>query len=50
VKFVSNSKDPAVKKWLQKPAKSIGRNQSFLAAKVINKYFGLNEWLLAGIQ
>jgi predicted transcriptional regulator len=41
---VSNTKDPVVKKWLQKLAKSAGRNRSFLAAEAINERFGLNEW------
>jgi RHH-type rel operon transcriptional repressor/antitoxin RelB len=47
---VSNTKDPAVKKWLQKLAKSTGRSRSFLAAEAINDYLGLNEWQVAGIQ
>ena len=47
---MSNTKDPAVKKWLQKLAKSTGRSRSFLAAKAINDYLGLNEWQVSGIQ
>jgi len=47
---VSNTKDPAVKKWLQKLAKSTGRSQSFLAAEAINDYLDLKEWLVVGIQ
>jgi len=47
---VSNTKDPADKKWLQKLAKNTGQSRSFLAAEAINECLGLNEWQVAGIQ
>lgn len=42
--------DPAVKKRLEKLAKSTGRSRSFLAAEAINEYVDLNEWQVAGIE
>ena len=42
--------DSAVKKRLEKLAKSTGRSRSFLAAEAINEYLDLNEWQVAGIQ
>ena len=42
--------DPAIKKRLEKLAKSTGRSRSFLAAEAINEYLDLNEWQVAGIQ
>jgi RHH-type rel operon transcriptional repressor/antitoxin RelB len=42
--------EPAVKKRLEKLAKSTGRSRSFLAAEAINEYLDLNEWQVAGIQ
>ncbi len=42
--------DPAIKKRLEKLAKSTGRSRSFLAAEAINEYLELNEWQVAGIQ
>ena len=42
--------NPAVKKRLEKLAKSTGRSRSFLAAEAINEYLDLNEWQVAGIQ
>jgi RHH-type transcriptional regulator, rel operon repressor / antitoxin RelB len=42
--------DPAVKKRLEKLAKSTGRSRSFLAAEAINEYLDLNEWQVAGIE
>jgi RHH-type rel operon transcriptional repressor/antitoxin RelB len=41
--------DPAIKKRLEKLAKSTGRSRSFLAAEAINEYLDLNEWQVAGI-
>ena len=40
----------AVKKRLEKLAKSTGRSRSFLAAEAINEYLDLNEWQVAGIR
>ncbi len=42
--------DPAIKKRLEKLAKSTGRSRSYLAAEAINEYLDLNEWQVAGIQ
>ena len=42
--------DPAIKKRLEKLAKSTGRSRSFLAAEAITEYLDLNEWQVAGIQ
>jgi predicted transcriptional regulator len=42
--------DPAIKKRLEKLAKSTGRSRSFLAAEAINDYLDLNEWQVIGIQ
>jgi predicted transcriptional regulator len=42
--------DSAVKKRLEKLAKSTGRSRSFLAAEAINEYLDLNEWQVAGIK
>ena len=42
--------DPAVKKRLEKLAKSTGRSRSFLAAEAINEYVDLNAWQVAGIE
>jgi RHH-type transcriptional regulator, rel operon repressor / antitoxin RelB len=42
--------DPAIKKRLEKLAKSTGRSRSFLAAEAINEYLDLNEWQVAGIE
>ena len=42
--------DAAIKKRLEKLAKSTGRSRSFLAAEAINEYLDLNEWQVAGIQ
>jgi RHH-type rel operon transcriptional repressor/antitoxin RelB len=41
--------DPAIKKRLEKLAKSTGRTATFLAAEAINEYLDLNEWQVAGI-
>jgi len=41
--------NPAVKKRLEKLAKSTGRSRSFLAAEAINEYLDLNEWQVVGI-
>ena len=40
----------ALKKRLEKLAKSTGRSRSFVAAEAINEYVDLNEWQVAGIQ
>ncbi len=42
--------DPAVKKRLERLAKSTGRSRSFLAAEAINEYLDVNEWQVAGIR
>ena len=42
--------ESAVKKRLEKLAKSTGRSRSFLAAEAINEYLDLNEWQVAGVQ
>ena len=42
--------DPAVKKRLEKLAKSTGRTRSFLAAEAIGEYLDVNEWQVAGIK
>jgi RHH-type rel operon transcriptional repressor/antitoxin RelB len=42
--------EPAIKKRLEKLAKSTGRSRSFLAAEAINEYLDLNEWQVAGIR
>ena len=42
--------NPAIKKRLEKLAKSTGRSRSFLAAQAINEYLDLNEWQVAGIS
>jgi predicted transcriptional regulator len=41
--------DAAVKKRLEKLAKSTGRSRSFLAAEAIGEYVDVNEWQIAGI-
>ena len=41
--------DAAIKKRLEKLAKSTGRSRSFLAAEA-NEYLDLNEWQVTGIQ
>ena len=42
--------DSAVKKRLEKLAKSTGRSRSFLAAEAIGEYVDVNEWQVAGIK
>ena len=42
--------DSAVKKRLERLAKSTGRSRSFLAAEAINEYLAVNEWQVAGIK
>ena len=42
--------DSAVKKRLEKLAKSTGRTRSFLAAEAIAEYVDVNEWQVAGIR
>jgi RHH-type rel operon transcriptional repressor/antitoxin RelB len=41
---------PAVKKRLERLAKSTGRSRSFLAAEAIGEYLDVNEWQVAGIR
>jgi RHH-type transcriptional regulator, rel operon repressor / antitoxin RelB len=45
----STTFDPAVKKRLERLAKSTGRSRSFLAAEAITEYLGVNELQVAGI-
>ncbi len=40
----------AVKKRLEKLAKSTGRSRSFLAAEAIGEFVDINEWQIAGIK
>jgi RHH-type rel operon transcriptional repressor/antitoxin RelB len=42
--------DSAIKKRLEKLAKSTGRSRSFLAAEAIGEYVDVNEWQVAGIK
>ena len=42
--------DLAIKKRLEKLARSTGRSRSFLTAEAISEYVDLNEWQVAGIQ
>jgi RHH-type rel operon transcriptional repressor/antitoxin RelB len=42
--------DPAVKKRLEKLAKSTGRSRSYLAAEALSEYLDVNEWQVAGIK
>jgi predicted transcriptional regulator len=42
--------ESAVKKRLEKLAKSTGRSRSFLAAEAIGEYVDANEWQIAGIN
>jgi predicted transcriptional regulator len=42
--------DTAVKKRLERLAKSTGRSRSFLAAEAINEYLKINEWQVAGVK
>ena len=42
--------DSAVKKRLEKLAKSTGRSRSFLTAEAISEYVDANEWQVAGIK
>jgi RHH-type transcriptional regulator, rel operon repressor / antitoxin RelB len=41
---------PAVKKRLEKLARSTGRTRSFLAAEALNDYLDVNEWQVAGVK
>lgn len=41
--------DLAVKKRLEKLAKSTGRTRSFLAGEALSEYLDLNEWQVGGI-
>lgn len=42
--------EAAVKKRLEKLAKSTGRTRSFLAAEALNEYLDVNEWQVARIK
>jgi RHH-type rel operon transcriptional repressor/antitoxin RelB len=42
--------DSAVKKRLEKLAKSTGRSRSFLAAEAIGEFVDVNEWQITGIK
>jgi RHH-type transcriptional regulator, rel operon repressor / antitoxin RelB len=42
--------EPAVKKRLERLAKSTGRSRSFLAAEALSEYLDVNEWQVAGIR
>ena len=42
--------DAAVKKRLEKLAKSTGRSRSYLAAEAIGEFVDVNEWQIAGIK
>jgi RHH-type rel operon transcriptional repressor/antitoxin RelB len=42
--------DSAVKKRLERLAKSTGRSRSYLAAEAIGEYVDVNEWQIAGIR
>lgn len=42
--------DSAVKKRLDRLAKSTGRSRSFLAAEAIDEYLGVNEWQIEGVK
>ena len=42
--------DSAIKRRLEKLAKSTGRSRSFLAAEAIGEFVDVNEWQIAGIK
>jgi len=42
--------DSAVKKRLEKLARSTGRSRSFLAAEAIGEYVDVNEWQISGVK
>jgi RHH-type transcriptional regulator, rel operon repressor / antitoxin RelB len=42
--------ETAVKKRIEKLAKSTGRTRSFLAAEALNEYLDVNEWQVAGVK
>jgi RHH-type rel operon transcriptional repressor/antitoxin RelB len=42
--------ETAVKKRLEKLAKSTGRSRSFLAAEALSEYLDVNEWQVAGVR
>jgi len=42
--------EPAVKKRLEKLARSTGRSRSFLAAEALSDYLDINEWQVVGIR
>ena len=42
--------EPAVKKRLEKLAKSTGRSRSFLAAEALSGYLDVNEWQVVDVR
>jgi predicted transcriptional regulator len=42
--------DSAVKKRLEKLAKSTGRSRSYIAAEALSEYLAVNEWQIAGVK
>jgi len=40
----------AIKKRLEKLAKSTSRSRSYLAAEALSEYLDVNEWQIAGIK
>ena len=42
--------EPAVKRRLEKLAKTTGRTRSFLAAAALSDYLDANEWQVAGVK
>ena len=42
--------ESAVKKRLDRLAKSTGRSRSFLAAEALGDYLDVNEWQVAGVR
>ncbi len=42
--------EPAVKKRLEKLARSTGRSRSFLAAEALSEYLDVNEWQVVGVR
>jgi predicted transcriptional regulator len=47
---VSFRVEPAVKKRLEKLARTTGRSRSFLAAEALNEYLDGNEWQVERIK
>ena len=42
--------DSAMKRRLEKLARSTGRSRSWLAAEALSEYLDVNEWQIAGIR